>query len=237
MIVFRSRPLFVALILAIGLGILPGRAVAQVATTSDADLMNASWACLVLKFRRHVGNQGDPGHPGAVEPDRLGPTEGYDPNSGRNFAWDSEQKAWIDAKTGERICPKSQPSEADLRDTFWCCMVLKLRRHVGNTHDPGHPGLVEPQRSGPTEGYDPNSGRNFAWDSEQKAWIDAKTGECICPKCPPKTAASAPASAQSGQAAQPPPETGSSVPGFGFGLGVGGFGRGQDRSKDSDRRP
>jgi hypothetical protein len=161
MIVFRSRPLFVALILAIGLGILPGRAVAQVATTSDADLMNASWACLVLKFRRHVGNQGDPGHPGAVEPDRLGPTEGYDPNSGRNFAW----------------------------------------------------------------------------DSEQKAWIDAKTGECICPKCPPKTAASAPASAQSGQAAQPPPETGSSVPGFGFGLGVGGFGRGQDRSKDSDRRP
>ena len=51
--------------------------------------------------------------------------------------------------------------------------------------------------------------------------------------CPPP--ASAPALAQPGPAAQPPPDTGSSVPSFGF--GIGGFGRGQDRSKDSDRRP
>jgi|GEM_PF-2643528 len=53
--------------------------------------------------------------------------------------------------------------------------------------------------------------------------------------CPPP--ASAPSSAQSGPAVQPPPETGSSVPGFGFGFGVGGFGRGQDRNKDSGGRP
>src|SRR3972149_3076196 len=51
----------------------------------------------------------------------------------------------------------------------------------------------EVSRVSPETAYDPPSGRNFAWDSEKKAWIDIKTLECICPKCPPPRVTTTPA--------------------------------------------
>ena len=88
----------------------------------------------------------------------------YDPPSGRNFAWDSEKKAWIDIKTLESICPKTSAERAD---TFFKCLREKFPEIRRDTYT----------------AYDPPSGRNFAWDSDKQAWIDTKTLECVCPKC------------------------------------------------------
>src|SRR3989337_54440 len=100
----------------------------------------------------------------------------YDPPSGRTFAWDSDKQAWIDIKTLESICPKTS---AERVDTFFKCLREKF---------------PEIRRSGGGyTAYDPPSGRNFAWDSDKQAWIDIKTLECICPKCPPPSVTTPPA--------------------------------------------
>jgi prefoldin subunit 5 len=39
--------------------------------------------------------------------------------------------------------------------------------------------LTEPERA-----HNPKTGQNLVWDKNKKSWIDAKTGECVCPKCP-----------------------------------------------------
>ena len=39
----------------------------------------------------------------------------------------------------------------------------------------------------------PETGQNLAWDSDKQAWIDTKTLECICPKCPPPRVTTTPA--------------------------------------------
>jgi len=115
----------------------------------------------------------------------------FDPNSGRNFAWDKEKQAWIDIKTLECICPacsgKDDPKYAPVNIFFHGCLEGKFP-NISRGGD----GLTA---------FDPDSGRNFAWDKEKQAWIDIKTLECICPKCPSPSTAKPP----------PTPET-SSVP-------------------------
>ena len=73
-----------------------------------------------------------------------------------------------------------QKADATLEDALWKCLkktIPTVERSIGDH----------------TRAYDPESGRNFAWDSENKAWIDTKTLECICPKCPPPSVTTPPA--------------------------------------------
>jgi len=35
----------------------------------------------------------------------------------------------------------------------------------------------------PDRAFVPETGQNLAWDKDKQAWVDTKTGECICPKC------------------------------------------------------
>ena len=88
----------------------------------------------------------------------------FDPVSKRNFAWDEDKQAWIDTKTLKSICGRS-------RGNLWLCLKAKFPElSLGANGDTA---------------FDPESKRNFAWDSDKQAWIDTKTLECICPKCPP----------------------------------------------------
>ena len=68
-------------------------------------------------------------------------------------------------------------SDAELEDALWICLRGKfpgMEREIGDH----------------TRAFDPQSGRNFAY--ENGAWIDVKTGECMCPKCPPTAAQTTP---------------------------------------------
>ena len=70
-----------------------------------------------------------------------------------------------------------QPSDAAYRDALVCSLTRDWE-----------PGTRHADYSDPDRAFDPKSGQNFVWDEEKGAWIDAKTGECICPKCPPPAA-------------------------------------------------
>jgi opacity protein-like surface antigen len=75
----------------------------------------------------------------------------------------------------------------NLEDALYCCLASKFVKI--NTYGAGTPDQALPtlQRDpgDHTHAFDPESGRNFAWDSHKQAWIDTKTGECICPAgCP-----------------------------------------------------
>ena len=70
-------------------------------------------------------------------------------------------------------------SDAELEDALWICLRTKF------------PGMQR-DISDHTRAFDPDSGRNFAWDADKQAWIDTKTGECMCPKCPPTAAQTTP---------------------------------------------
>src|SRR6266481_7451884 len=71
----------------------------------------------------------------------------------------------------QRITLAQGPSEAPVNIFFHGCLEKKFP-NISRGGD----GLTA---------FDPDSGRNFAWDKEKQAWIDIKTLECICPKCPP----------------------------------------------------
>lgn len=94
----------------------------------------------------------------------------FDPASGRNFVY--QDGTWIDAKTGQNVCPKKPPPGAALQEDWLYrnCLLAQfpeIQRNIGDH----------------TRAYDPPSGRNFAY--EDGTWIDVKTGEAICPKTPP----------------------------------------------------
>jgi len=77
-----------------------------------------------------------------------------------------------------------------------------------------------------TRAFDPDSGRNFAWDKEKQAWIDVKTGECVCPKCEPKRTAQQPTPSTTDKVTDALKTIGSSIS---IGIGGGGTVRGHDR--------
>lgn len=91
------------------------------------------------------------------------------PQTGQNLAWDAGKNMWIDVKTGEVVKGACNiPRGA----TFKYCMQKQFPEiQLGADSD---------------RAFDPESKRNFAWAKEKQAWIDVKTGECVCPKgCPP----------------------------------------------------
>jgi opacity protein-like surface antigen len=164
-----SGTLFLStLIVATMLCALPQGAIAQ--TGSDAQMEDALWKCLKQRIptvERSIGDH----------------ARAFDPESKRNFAWDSDKQAWIDTKTLESIC---RATDAIKEDVLWKCLKQRIP-------------TVERSIGDHTRAFDPVSKRNFAWDSDKQAWIDVKTLECICPKCPPPSTV------------KPPPQT-SSVP-------------------------
>jgi hypothetical protein len=184
----------------------------------------------------------------SVERDISDHTRAFDPETGRNFAYDKDRKAWIDTKTGQSVTPGLTPAETEAcwEDCCYKCLKSKIKS-------------VERDISDHTRAFDPESGRNFAYDKNKKAWIDTKTGECICPKCPPAAAAGGfqeqthqnlPVTPQPGtpptveQNRGPvtypnltyPDRTPPEQSGFGFGLGIGGgFQRGGHKEDTPQR--
>jgi|CXWL01.1.fsa_nt_gi hypothetical protein len=131
-------------------------------SSSDAQLEDALFLCLSQTLNVRPGELRDPSDH----------TRAFDPNTGRNFVYDRANKAWIDTKTGERMCPKTE-SAASLEDALFLCLSQTLKVRPGELR----------VSSDHTRAFDPNTGRNFVYDKKKKAWIDTKTGECICPKC------------------------------------------------------
>jgi hypothetical protein len=97
------------------------------------------------------------------------------------------------------MCPKSQGELAGL--LYRCC----LKEKFPNARFSGH------------TAFDPDSKRNFAWDKEKHAWIDVKTGECICPTCPPSRMAQQPTPSTTDKVTDVLKTIGSSVS-----IGIGG---------------
>ena len=98
------------------------------------------------------------------------------PETGQNLAWDADKKAWIDTKT-------LQPVQGECKTlrgaTFKYCLQKKWPDiRISGDGD---------------SAFIPETGQNLAWDSDKQAWIDTKTLECICPKCPPPRVTTTPA--------------------------------------------
>ena len=92
----------------------------------------------------------------------------YVPETQQNLAWDAEKKSWIDVKTGATVKGACNTP----RGAWWrYCLRLQFPE-------------IQLGANGDTA-YDPESQRNFAWEKDKQAWIDVKSGECVCPKCPP----------------------------------------------------
>ena len=69
---------------------------------------------------------------------------------------------------------QNPPATAPVNVFFHCCLEKKFP-HIDRAQN----GLTA---------FDRESGRNFAWDKDKQAWIDVKTGKCICPECSGQTA-------------------------------------------------
>src|SRR5450759_2071776 len=65
---------------------------------------------------------------------------------------------------------KQTRQEAEVEDALYLCLKSKFNHVERNYSDHGN-------------AFDPDAGRNFHYDKNKQAWIDSKTGECICPKC------------------------------------------------------
>src|SRR5580700_11330568 len=119
------------------------------------------------------------------------PNSAYDSVTGQNFFWDKNKHAWTDAKTGEQVCPPANaaqpPTENEtLRDLrFESCLRWRHRSEDIGKQKSGVEIVGDQVRrdADPNSAYDSVTGQNFFWDKNKHAWIDAKTGECICPKC------------------------------------------------------
>ena len=70
---------------------------------------------------------------------------------------------WIDVKAGQSIC---LPKPAYVEDGAYRCLKGKFPNVRRDLHD--H-----------IRAFDPDSGRNFAWEKD-KGWIDVKTGQSLC---------------------------------------------------------
>jgi hypothetical protein len=93
------------------------------------------------------------------------------PETGQNLAWDKDKRAWVDVKTLKPVWGACQNlSEA----SFVCCLKKKW------------PDVRIDERSKMV--FVPETGQNLAWDKGKQAWVDVKTGKCICPECPGQTA-------------------------------------------------
>ena len=96
------------------------------------------------------------------------------PETGQNLAWDKDKQAWTDVKTG-------QPVWGDCRNLSEACWHFLKSKWPDVSID--HQSKMA---------FVPETGQNLAWDKEKQAWVDVKTGKCICPECEEKRTAHAP---------------------------------------------
>ena len=96
------------------------------------------------------------------------PNRGFDPASGRNFAYDPNRPGWSDTKTGQNICPDPGVGNP-MRDALHFCMIHSFPE-------------IQFSSSDPNRGFDPASGRNFVYDPNRPGWTDTKTGQAVCPQ-------------------------------------------------------
>jgi hypothetical protein len=141
-----------------------------------------------------------------VRLDKSHPDRAYIPETQQNVAWDNEKKAWIDTKTGKSVGPFKTMRGA----LFACCLQDKWPD-------------VRLDKSHPDRAYIPETQQNVAWDKEKEAWVDTKTGECVCPKCPPSRTAQQPTPSTTDKVTGVLKTIGSSVS-IGIGGGIGGGG-------------
>jgi len=83
----------------------------------------------------------------------------------------------------------------------------------------------------------PETGQNLAWDSGKQAWIDVKTGKCICPECESSRTAQQPTPSTTDKVTDVLKTIGSSVS---IGIGGGGGDRrhsGEERHRTADKIP
>ena len=129
---------------------------------------------------------------------REDPFHAHNPDTGQNFAFDTRTKSWIDAKTGAAVCPLSGsriPAPDDLYADYWFLNCLgghgyeftKLGFLVTGELTFVWKDRNDITRPEPFRAHDPKTGRNFVWDSDLKAWIDAKSGASVCPAQPANT--------------------------------------------------
>ena len=69
---------------------------------------------------------------------------------------------------------KQTKADAELEDALYICLRAKFPKVQRDPLDHAN-------------AYDLSTSRSFFYDKDKKAWRDAKTGECICPKCAPET--------------------------------------------------
>jgi nitrite reductase/ring-hydroxylating ferredoxin subunit len=141
-----------------------GHVMAQKPAANDAALADALYLCMRFKFPN-------------VRRDILDPSQAIDQSTGRSFFWDKDKGGWRDAKTGECVCPKCaedpQKTPAQSEDALYLCLRFRFPNVRRDVLDP-------------SQAIDQSTSRSFFWDKDKKAWRDAKTGECICPKCAPE---------------------------------------------------
>jgi hypothetical protein len=132
---------------------------------SPDQVEDATYACLYGKFNERSADIVDSLQRSSDH------TRAFDSKTGRNFVYDVDKKAWMDTKSGESV------TSANLEDALYCCLYFKFNERSVDFVD-------SLQRSSDhTRAFDSKTGRNFVYDASKPAWIDAKTGECICPKC------------------------------------------------------
>ena len=149
------------------------------------------------------------------------------PETGQNLAWDKDKSAWIDVKTGQAVRGNCKT----LAGACWRSIRNKWP-DVRIDHDS-------------KKVFIPETGQNLAWDKDKQAWIDVKTGKCICPECEETRTAHAPPPT-------PTPSTTDKVTdvlktiGGSVSIGIGGGGgehhrheegksRGEDRTRTADK--
>lgn len=183
---FVSFVLFASLILFAGQAMAQNSQSTSSRTTqsrSDASMEDATYQCLAKKFikiKEYAAALGTPDRPETtLQRDPSDHTRAFDPDSGRNFHYDKKYRVWRDTKTGKAETP------TNLEDALYCCLASKFMTIKRYAPALGTPDRAETtlQRdpSDHTRAFDPESGRNFAWDKKKQAWIDVKTGKCICP--------------------------------------------------------
>ena len=163
----------------------------QNAMLLTSQLVRMTFVLAVSGFAQSTFAQGTtiipppPAQSGAVA-DLGDPTLAYNPTTGKNYYWDCNKNAWIDAKTGE-----TAPGRFHGKIASDGSIIPPPPAQSGAVADLGDPTLA----------YNPTTGQNFFWDRDQQTWKDSKTGrpapgrfhgKLLEKACPPPSTATTP---------------------------------------------
>jgi ribosomal protein L39E len=204
------RPIAIGAILGVLLIAFPQRAMAQDPSGALVNILYQD--CLKKKFP-HIIHSAEK-------------WKAFDPDSGHNFVYDKSIPAWVDTKTGRAVCPDAEAgtSGALVNWLYQDCLKKKFPHIIHSAEK--------------WKAFDPDSGHNFVYDKSVPAWVDTKTGKCVCPTCEHNQTAQAPAPSTTDKVTDVLKTIGSSVSiGIGGGRSGGGDHRhgGEDRHRTADK--